>query len=101
MPSYKSVTYLCGECAHSWGELVERDKEHEVMPCPICCGEARVTISAVTVLKASYPDGTKREGFAELKEASKLEAEMFNKKPEDRGELKKAVKDLKSTKKRG
>ena len=68
-----------------------------VVRCESCDGllglDNRV-ISAASVTRASFVDGTRRKGFAERKEAIKLKGEMYNMKPEDRGDVKKVIKEL-------
>ena len=53
--------------------------------CVECGGEQAVkrVPSAPMVAKASYPDGYKRKGFQELKEANHLRIEASNLKPSD------------------
>ncbi len=45
---------------------------------------------------ASFLSGTKRKGFAELKEANKLETASFDMPPEKRGEIQKEIEKLRS-----
>lgn len=44
---------------------------------------------------ASFLDGTRRKGFAQMKEASKLEIQMMDTHPNKRGELQKEIAKLK------
>jgi hypothetical protein len=47
---------------------------------------------------ASFLDGTRRKGFAEVKEASKLEVQMADTRPSERGALQKEIAGLKGKK---
>ena len=96
---YKSISVRCQDCNEVWGELVERSEESEArFTCPVCGGEGKKTICAPAVLQASYPDGTKRKGFQELKEAAKLESKMYELPYEKRKEIRKEIKKIKGEK---
>lgn len=69
----------CTSCGH---EELQR-----MMPMP---GLAGLETSA------SFLAGTKRKGFAELKEANKLETASFDMPPEKRGEIQKEIDKLRS-----
>jgi hypothetical protein len=69
----------CASCGH---EELQR-----MMPMP---GLAGLETSA------SFLSGTKRKGFAELKEANKLETASFDMPPEKRGEVQKEIDKLRS-----
>ena len=107
--SYLSIDARCSECDSVFPALVDRDNPDEPVPCKYCPGVGHRTISAPTVLKASWPDGYREKNhadFVRLKEASKLECELAkqdaNRKAGDRKQLKelKELKDeIKSIKK--
>jgi len=98
--SYKSIDVKCQDCELVWNELVERELENTAkFTCPNCGGLGKKTVSAPTVLKATYPDGTKRDGFRDMKEALKLESEMYNKHYDKRKEYQDEIKKLKGEKK--
>ena len=71
--SYISLDFACSECGNIFNELIQRDqREGAVLDCPACLTEATCseTVSAPTVMRAAYPDGTNR--FAGLKESRRL-----------------------------
>jgi len=47
------------------------------------------------VTRASFVDGTKRSGFAEMREALKLERESYKLKPSERTEIKREIRKVK------
>lgn len=71
-----SIDLYCTECnTKSWGTFPKVDATYENRwDCKHCeAGQSVKRIpSSPMVAKASYPDGYKRAGFQELKEASKL-----------------------------
>ena len=71
---------VCSQCGH-----VELQK---LMPMPSLCGLEG---------SASFLSGTKRKGFAELKEANKLETASMDLPPEKRGEVQKEIAKLRSS----
>lgn len=72
MPTY---TFQCDECGSSTEEFYKYSERPETIQCA-CGGKASHTITAVGLMvKEAYLDGTKRKGFADLKEASKLNKE--------------------------
>ena len=94
----KSISMICKNCEYVWPILVNRedelliDKEDEI--CEQCGSQGEKTVAAPTVLRASFPDGTKRKNFADLREVSKLRKQMYNTPPDKRGEFKKAIKEI-------
>lgn len=73
MPTY---TYLCAECESSTEEFFKYSERPETVTCA-CGGTASHTITPVGLMvKEAYLDGTKRKGWADVKEASKLNREM-------------------------
>jgi len=90
---YKIYDYLCTECSYRIGELFKRGEQPETLDCEACGHEGTMveTIGAPMVLKASYPDGTKRgEKWQSHKEAAKLEQEAVRLRK--RGDTKEASK---------
>ena len=78
MPNY---SYECKVCAA--GEeliLFAKYEERDNQVCPECSTPVTRQISAPNVMRASYPDGTKRKGFQDLKEAAKLNREAAGEK---------------------
>jgi transposase-like protein len=71
-----SIDLWCPECkARSWVTIPKTEASYEARwDCPDCGAAASLKRipSAPMVAKASYPDGYKRAGFQELKEASSL-----------------------------
>jgi len=71
-----SIDLYCPECnTRSWSTVPKTEASYENRwDCPVChTGQSVKRIpSSPMVAKASYPDGYKRAGFEELKEASKL-----------------------------
>ena len=68
-----------------------------------CC-DSTVTkddriICAASVTRASFIDGTKREGFAENREMLKLRKLSYDMKPEDRKDIKKTITEIERSKK--
>lgn len=79
MPSWKSIDVLCHneKCNKKWPVVVEKERENECFSCPKCGHASYKTISAVTILKASYPDGHLRsDGVGRAMEVDRLEREM-------------------------
>jgi len=83
-----SIDLWCSECnLKSWDTLPKVEATYETRwDCPSCYEVASVRRipSAPMVSKASYPDGYKRKGFQELKEASRLQAEIAGLRPAER-----------------
>ena len=75
-----SIDLYCPECnLKSWDTLPKSEATYEVRwDCPNCGASQSVKRipSAPMVAKASYPDGHKRKGFQELKEANHLRTEL-------------------------
>lgn len=90
----KMVDFICEACSHEWEALMRNE---EPMPtCPSC--ESAFVLKkfpAPKVLNAAFLDGTKRSGFAEMKEASKLKAEMMDRPPAERAAIKREIKKVK------
>lgn len=71
MPNYE---YLCQQCSCVTEKEYKYEERPKLISCQYCGEPAQYWISAPNVVgKASYLDGQKREGWAELKEAAKLE----------------------------
>lgn len=94
--SYKSIDIVCGDCAHQWNDLVERELVDTPQQCPDCgkMGGMR-TISIPNLTKASYPDGHRRGGgYQELKEVAKLKKEAYNSDVKQRSAIGREIKKL-------
>ena len=69
MPTY---TYQCRECESFTEDFFKFSDRPDTITCA-CGAVADHTITAVGLMtKEAYLDGTKRKGFQDLKEASKL-----------------------------
>ncbi len=77
-----TIDLLCESCnTTGWDTIPKAEATWENRwDCPSCGTEKSVKriMSAPRIMKASYPDGVKRSGFAELKEAAALEEEAMN-----------------------
>tara|TARA_B100001094_G_scaffold65503_2_gene61605 strand:+ start:13484 stop:13795 length:312 start_codon:yes stop_codon:yes gene_type:complete len=97
MPCYP---FECQECETQFDIVlsIKEYDEQETWGCLNC--ESKVSkkdriILASSVLRASYAMGTKRAGFADLKETLKLKTESYNMKPKERDQIKKTIKEIK------
>ena len=71
-PNY---TYSCNVCGSTTEEFFKYSERPDIITCA-CGGVANHTITAVGLMvKEAYLDGTKRKGWTEMKEASKLNKE--------------------------
>lgn len=86
-----SIDLYCPECnTRSWDTVPKTEASYETRwDCPDCGTVASLKRipSAPRVAKASFPDGYKRAGFQDLKEAAKLEIEKSSYRPEERGKI--------------
>jgi hypothetical protein len=91
----RMVDCKCAACGW-YGEDLVNLEDPKPLPCEICGAAVEVvqTMGAPTVLQASYPDGHKRPGFTEGREAAKLKVAMANLPLEKRGEIKKEIQKL-------
>jgi putative FmdB family regulatory protein len=90
--------YECDTCNYTETLIVEfcdRDEQH----CSKCNNKLRRVWSAPNVTRASYVDGRKDKDIEDLKKAAKLEKEMYNKPPSERGEYKKEIHEYKKIRK--
>lgn len=103
MANLISLTFQCGVCGHYWHDTIERvDREAgRLPPCPICeAGQTTILMSAPKVLQKTFPDGTRRLGFTEMKRALDLEIELRDKdyKKDDKRRIRQEIKKLKEIK---
>ena len=92
MPTY---TYVCEKCEHvtdSFHKL--SDPRPEQVPCEQCGDPARFRISAPMVMQVALPDGTKRKGWQDLREASKLNRQRAEASDSTRKEMTQEIKKL-------
>lgn len=84
-----SQDYRCATCARVFNKIVEKAERLSPQPCESkeCDGVAGPIFTPPKISRASYPDGTKRPGFAEGREAAELEAASFDLPPAERGPL--------------
>ncbi len=96
MPTYD---YSCEECDLFWDTNVPyEDREKQL--CGECGTLAKYHFPKGGIMKASYPDGHKRKGFAEMKEARKLEIQAAHcPSNATRNEIAKEIKTIRRTKK--
>lgn len=72
-PTY---TYTCAICESATEEFYKYAERPETIKC-LCGGTASHTITATgLVMKEAFLDGTKRKGWEDLKEASRLNKEI-------------------------
>ena len=94
--------YSCNSCLHKFSESVkyeDRDKLGNIV-CPVCSHlQVSRYFPAPTISKVSFPDGYKRPGWVDLKEAAKLEvakANINSLKPGERSKISKEINRLRS-----
>jgi predicted nucleic acid-binding Zn ribbon protein len=81
MPNY---TFICDVCESATEEHFRFADRPDTIQCA-CGGTAQHTITPVGLMvKEAYLDGTRRKGWADMREASKLNKEM-GKQKDDKG----------------
>lgn len=90
MPNFE---FKCQECESVTTEFFKIADRPEVITCD-CGGTAKFQLSAPNIMGTALPDGTKRKGWAEMREASKINKQMANEKPENRKEMAKEIRKL-------
>lgn len=96
MPLYE---YKCATCEIVSEEVKSYEDRFTVVKCLMCNGDMqRAFMTAPAQQNVSLPDGTKRKGFSDMKEAAKLEAEAMDSRPEERKRLESEVKKLRLVK---
>lgn len=96
--------FQCISCLHKFEDIVKFDDRDKpgVTQCPICSHlEVQRFIPAPHIAQVSYPDGYKRPGWVDLKEAAKLEIERANKGSLDLKERSKLSSEMKRLKRDG
>lgn len=92
MPNYD---YHCEACQLVTVEFHKIGERPESIPCPMCLtNQAAYTIAAPNLMQASYPDGIKRKGFAEMREANKLLREATVSKRDTAKEIRQEIKKM-------
>jgi len=94
-----SIDILCGDCNERSAIIIERSSVNDAQVCELCGGKAERVISALHKTKQSFVDGTKRKGWSDLKQASKIEGEMFSKPHDKRQKHQAEIDKLRSLKK--
>lgn len=89
-----AIDVRCQDCNHVWDSLIQRSERDSQWPCPECGGMGKRAVSAPMVMTASYPEGTKRKGWADLKEASKLKIESANSRDDKKREIAKEIRKM-------
>jgi hypothetical protein len=93
--SYLSIDIRCDTCDLVAATLVERSERDGSWECPDCMGIMTRTISAPNITRKSFVDGTKRKGFADMKEAVRVEREMMDLPHDKREGHQRAIRELK------
>lgn len=101
MPTYKCYDWQCKDCEYKEEVFVDTsvldwDSPRACLECGT--GEMHRVPSSPTVQKASFVDGTKRKGVADLKEAARLEVAKVAMPLSQRGDIEKEIKNLKRVK---
>jgi NAD-dependent SIR2 family protein deacetylase len=97
MSGWISHDFVCGQCKFRWDTIVKRECQEELQVCPKCetlAGQKTISTPRGLLQKEIYHMGKKRKGFSEMKEAYSLESEMYNQRPEERGEIQKEIDKL-------
>jgi putative FmdB family regulatory protein len=90
MPTYD---YRCDTCDSVLTCFYKIADKPQTVKCD-CGGTADAMLGAPMVLKASYLDGQRRKGFADLKEASKLKAMANDSRADVRKDIQKEIKKM-------
>lgn len=91
--------FQCVNCLTVINEFRKYEDRDRTAVCFFCeHAMKRIFKSAPGQMNVALPDGTKRKGFQELKEAAKLETEAMDNRPEERNRIMKEVNKLKKTK---
>lgn len=97
-----SIDLWCFECnARTWATLSRAEASYEARWDCTDCGSLQSIKripSAPMVAKASFPDGYKRAGFQELKEANRLREEVSSLGIEDRTKVNQEIDRLEKRK---
>lgn len=62
---------------------IDKETRGTPRPCPTCLVECPEVPGAPRVMNQSYPDGTKRPGFEDLKKANDIELSIIDRSPDD------------------
>lgn len=97
MPTYE---YQCDSCKIIYTEFRSYEERDLGGQCDLCHQPLkRVFTSAPAQLNIALPDGTKRKGFTDLKEAAKLNALAMDSRPKERKLIMEEVQKLTEVKK--
>lgn len=94
MPMYD---YTCKHCNVVFPALVTyENRDTPEMECPVCSRQDGITrnMAIPTLTKASYPEGYKRPGWGELREAAKLNVEKANTPYQNKAERKRLDREI-------
>lgn len=95
MPTYDFQCLGCDTIVDHFVPYERRDDPDQVPLCLVCGGaEHRRLFPAPRVMSASLPDGTKRRGWSDLKEAAKLNVEAAGSKRDTAREIRKEIKRI-------
>ena len=86
MPTYLSINIKCSECERVWSDLATKTElDRDVWECPVCNTETgHRTVNSVLPLRST--ERMSEGQFADLKAITKLEKQMYDKPPAERGE---------------
>lgn len=90
MPNYD---YYCEPC-HEDRILQVKYEQRDMVDCPVCCEPMKRQVSMPMNLRASYPDGMRRKGWQDLKEASKLNVDAAGARAKEKAEIKKEIRKI-------
>lgn len=101
-----SEAFTCNNCQHYFEDLVQREDKDLSQMCPECnVNDSRRAIVAPQFMRPSLHIGPNEVAgnttYKKLKEAVHLEVEMANLEHDKKGDIKKAIKELRSTNKQG
>lgn len=92
MPNYE---FLCEPCMCVTTLNIPYSERPETVPCTFCSEPAKHMISLPAVMHVALPDGTRRRGWQDLKEAAKLNREAAISKNDVKKDIKKEIRKLK------
>lgn len=99
MPTY---LYICSLCSNELTMMIPFSEREDITMCDGCGHKtAELTIQAPSVMSIALPDGVKRKGWAEMREASKLNKQAGNLHGEAKKEIVREINKISSIRKSG
>lgn len=94
--SYECTNWVCRISFVDNVPMAERDTHYTERECPSCreVGSVKRLLDMPNLMQTALPDGTKRRGWNDLREASKINKQMAGLPPEQRGEASNEIKKL-------